>query len=186
MLLRNYYNLCALYLREPTYEEPSNNYGEGSLLVKSLDGSVHKSIKAATNQSQIYTYQTFPMSNLNYLKYAFIFGGNDTPVTFDDYQMPGAFRLNCQSITYDNNFVYDANTKTWSYIVRLALNNNTSADKTIKEVGIVFGAGNGTSTNIVHGYYCILGYREVLEEPITVPAGKTITYTHEFKFTMPQ
>lgn len=172
MLLRNFYNMLTYLMLGSKSLGSTSNFGEGFNYVKKTDGSI-------CTMSDVSSYKEyyFPMAYMSGNGYSSLagniaFGTDDTPVTFNDYKLTNLkyFTINgsptCDGITYD------ATTKTFSNIFRCNYTNDTGADITVKEIGVT------TVQN------CLI-YREVLETPFTVPAGKTFTFTHEFKFAMP-
>lgn len=174
MLLRNFYNILALTTTGDNPIGTSSSWGDGSLNLKQLNGAIKTCLNAFTNLSYWYMYNVFPTIYMSYGKECILFGTDDTPVTFNDYTLSGYKSLSHTTNPTWDGVQYNADTKEYSNILRATIKNNTGADFTIKEIGIK-----------TYGYD-ILMYREVLETPITIPAGKTITYTHEFKFAMPQ
>lgn len=173
MLLRNFYNMMALLLTGNT--ALNDGFQDGSLNLKNMSGDAYTALDSIWSVSSGAVYYWFPTCYLNYGKECFIFGTDDTAVTYDDYTLSLASLTNVQ-YSWDG-INYDAESKTYSNTARFIFKNNTSSDITVKEIGIR-----------TYGYQpqSVLLYREVLETPITIPAGNSVTYTHEFKFTMPQ
>ena len=86
------------------------------------------------------------------------FGDGNTSPTPDDYCLSGnhfTTYTGMYSCTYD----YDTNTTTVTY----TLQNSGSSDFTIREVGLYCTPNQY--------YYTVLILREVLDEPVTIPAG---------------
>lgn len=174
MLLRNFYNTLAFIMTGRQSLGSASNFGEGFNYVKKLDGSI-VSVDSAVYNGYIDEY--FPMcdmidANRDSLCRNIVFGTGNTPVTFNDYTLTNYKYFKCNGSPTRDGITYDSTSKTFSNIFRCNYTNNTGADMVIKEIGITM-------------YQNALIYREVLETPFTVPAGKTFTFTHEFKFAMP-
>ena len=174
MLLRNFYNALAYLMIGSKSIGSTSDFCEGILYMKKLDGTISAPSSVITNS---YTNYWFPMSDMvssgtSYLYGNIMFGTGNTPVTFDDYKLTDYKYFSANGSCTTDGVTYDDETKTFSNIFRCNFTNSTGADMTIREIGIT------AVRNVLY-------YREVLETPFTVPAGKTITFTHEFKFTMP-
>lgn len=103
------------------------------------------------------------------------FGKGTTPPTPDDYTLEapyvnGEFRVQCASAV-------TATHTEESYSVSIVYNitNTTSADLTISEIGVF-------SRHVSTGqYYCLLDHT-VLENPVVIPAGRTVAMEYVIKF----
>lgn len=174
MLLRNFYNVLATIMIGNKRIGSTSAYGDGVLNAKQMTGTVSENpISAIGNTSTNFLFPWYSIDNTSTgLPTQLVFGTGNTPVTFDDYTLTNYKYFQVTSYAWDG-LQYNSETKTFSNTARISLTNNTGSDFVVSEIGI--------SAN-----KRVLYYREVLDTPITIPAGKAITYTHEFKFTMPQ
>lgn len=146
-----------------------------ALVVKSLDntsvtlqGSGSSGVTQVTRLAQISTSAYYPATNGGC---NVICGSGNTAPTIDDYCLETPFKtLGVVSSVYKQLVENDVIIGT-SYIKTLT--NNTGAEITINEVGVV--TTNSSST--VNDSTSILVERTVLESPITVPDGATFTIT---------
>lgn len=178
MVLRNFYNMiaCAVLGVEQT---DIGIFGDGHLNLKTYDGTVINRQKYYSKLCfGIYEADKYVYGNSEYGGVA-IFGTGDTPVTFDDYTLASF----CGDLTFGNvihnDVTYNSTEKKFSTTKTFTITNPTASSITLKEIGI-----NGTA----RGQYNdtgVLVYREVFATPITLAAGESITYTHNFEFTMP-
>lgn len=106
-------------------------------------------------------------STSNYNQLHIVFGNGNTPVTPDDYTIAGT-RITNISPSAVVGGITDIGT-TVSYI----FTNNNATNVTISEV-CIFGGFAFNTTNIKFAIW-----REVFDEPLTVPAGVSFMYTIE-------
>ena len=111
-----------------------------------------------------------------------VVGSGTTPVTPSDYCLESEIT----SLTHDIVVTsYNANDGTTSY--RRTMVNKSSESISVSEIGLVGGCYSyTTSTSSSSTWNAVLGYREVLDEPIIVPPGDSFTVTITHKFTMPE
>lgn len=98
-----------------------------------------------------------------------VFGNGDAQPTIDDYQLSGEHFKNFSS-SYAHS--YDANTNEGT--ITYTLVNNNDSDFTIREVGVF-------ATSSV-----VLMIREVLDSPVTIPAGGIGQVTLTIKVAIPE
>jgi hypothetical protein len=110
--------------------------------------------------------------------YGIVVGSSDTPVTKDDYKLgsriahgSGTGQLMYGAVSIDAPTTYST-----GYLIRVirVFTNNSSADVTVKEIGLYCYLG---------GYYlCII--RDVLSTPVTIPSGYSWTVRYNFYFVV--
>lgn len=96
-----------------------------------------------------------------------IFGNGNTPPTADDFQLAGAHFTTCSanvSVSFDSN----SNTSTVLYTIT----NAGDEEFVVREVGVF--------------YYEAMLMREVLDSPITIPAGGVGQVTLTLKVNIPE
>lgn len=134
-------------------------------------GSIYPGIVSQTTNAGSDDYGT---SNL-------VVGSGTTPVTASDYKIESEITsLSFVACTYE----YD--TESGTVTRRKTMTNTSSETITISEIGLVGFVGvasNATTTSASESPY--LGYREVLESPITVAPGETFTVTVTLQFPLP-
>lgn len=95
-----------------------------------------------------------------------IFGDGNTPPTVDDYQLSGSHFTTCSanvSISFDS----DSN----SFAALYTLTNTGTEEFVVREVGVF--------------YYSGMVVREVLDSPVTIPAGGVGQVTLTIKVNIP-
>jgi hypothetical protein len=111
--------------------------------------------------------------------YGIIVGTSDTPVTRDDYKLgskiahgSGTGQLTYGAVSIDAPTAYST-----GYLIRVirVFTNNSSADITVKEIGIYCNIGAGY-------YFCLI--RDVLTTPVTIPSGYSWTVRYNFYFVV--
>ena len=106
-----------------------------------------------------------------------IIGGGTTPVNERDYKLAKEISENIQFVSAKMIRKQTDNMVTHDFIK--TMKNNTETNITITEIGLVGGFSNGSGTT-----YNMLYTREVLEEPIVVPAGGYFTIQTGLKFSI--
>ena len=158
----------------------SNDYTIGNIPFKDISSNEHTGVYASTSSSVDPTIlfanmvnTVTPSVSVNSTTYAntyLLIGSGDTPFTDADYNM--AQRLT-SGITFTTSALgsatYDSSLEK---VIRTAtVTINTTADITIKEIGLAKYVYTNSST----GYLTLL-YREVLDTPITLAAGQSVTF----------
>lgn len=186
MFLRNYDNyMAALFLSDvKTYKlygygffaaENTTYFQDGFINLRTTNGKI-------TDVKIIYSSEAISSPGIM-SEGAICLGDGDTPVTYDDYALSGA--------SISNKLVRISRTKTWDsenkkWVVKLVCGyeNTGTTDIVIKEWGLMHGI---SSSYIVYGInqYITLMFREVLEEPITIPAGESATIHFTLDVPMP-
>lgn len=175
MLLRNYYNLLACgVLGKHIY---ANGFGDGNIIFKGINGLLYYSSFAPTIGAVSLgrcISNNIETAELSYS--SIIIGNGTTPVTFDDYKLDSQITSGWTKTGFViNTPTYDSVTKKFSNTVTFIITNTSTSELIFSEVGIV---GQYGSTPL-------LLYREVLDTPITVAPGESVTFTQNFEFTMP-
>lgn len=108
-----------------------------------------------------------------------VFGSGNTPVTFDDYklaeQIPNSTIYTSTSYGDNvriNTVTYDASTGSYTADISILITNKSGEEITIREFGL--------------GIYYYLYYREVLEEPFTIPAHGVSIFNYQITVTVPR
>jgi hypothetical protein len=110
---------------------------------------------------------------------AIVFGTGNTPVTLDDYKLADQIPSNVINASVSsgdnvriNSVSYDAVTGTYTADVSILVTNKLNRDITIREFGF--------------GIYYYLYYREVLEEPFTIPANGVSVFNYQVSVAVPR
>ena len=187
MFLRNYDNirLSSSMISIPSTGGFNLN---GRLAVKGWYGDVtgvynstHNFKFAPASSTGSYNDNSVVKTNYDGIDYyKLVVGSDDTPVSYDDYQLKGLISTNdigfVTSSTAD--VIYDENDNTVSQTYsKIFVAKN---DITIKEIGIT-----GICNNTGGGYkQNSLIYREVLQTPVEVPQGANVVVTFTLKRTL--
>lgn len=187
MLLRNYDNAMVCKGMVATrgtseYLVSDGEFGDGSLIVKDVNGNLRKicnntnwkyqplSVFDNVGQTESFDYGC---SNL-------VIGTNDTPVTYDDYDITSYI----SGVTFaSHSFDYQYNEEDNTLITNYKKIFTATQDITIKEICIMSSVPFSASSS---GFTVILTYREVLETPIEVAAGSNAVITFTKKQSLNQ
>lgn len=104
-----------------------------------------------------------------------VLGTGDDEMSMDDYQLSGSVITGLQATTTIST-AFDDNAA--SRMVEFTLSNNTSIDKTIKEVAYI-------GQPYIRGTRHVMLDRTVLEEPLTIPAGGVGKLRYMVEIKMP-
>ena len=157
----------------------STSYNISGLPFKDIGGTEHTTVYASTSSTTNPTFLFSDMTNtvtpsvsVNSSTYPYTYiliGSGDTPFTDTDYELDNrittGITFNTSALgkaTYDSSLGKTVRTATVTI--------NTTADITIKEIGLARYVFTNSST----GYLTLL-YREVLDTPITLAAGQSVT-----------
>lgn len=114
------------------------------------------------------------------------FGTGSTPATKDDYTLESPITSGI-TVTNPSDVVYHENDNgQYTFSASFVVANTSDAELNIWEVGVVSYLGNYCSTGITisgsFGGSPILFDRQVLSEPITIPAGESKLVTYKITF----
>ena len=194
VFLRNYYNILAhgAFKSFSGYNDSVSNSGvfpdefkEGSLTLKKLTGSLERStLIPYTSRLSLLPCDYIGMYNSYYYTNssnysAIVFGTGNTPVTLDDYKLADQIPSNVINASVSsgdnvriNSVSYDAATGTYTADVSILVTNKLNRDITVREFGF--------------GIYYYLYYREVLEEPFTIPANGVSVFNYQVSVAVPR
>jgi hypothetical protein len=182
MFLRNYDNICTarslISADNKILSTDTTTFGDGHLNAKDITGT----ICAIYNSSNAYYNPLNHMNGyandnikLSYASSNLVIGGGDTPVTYDDYALVSKFASSqvqyvrhqtVQNTTFlEDQVMYE--TKYQKVFMALE-------EITVKEIGIEYGSLRDSAAN---AYNTTLVYREVLDNPIVVPANTNFIIT---------
>lgn len=182
MFLRNYDNyMAAIQLQDDVraitiFVNNTSVYGDGYANMKSTNGTVN--VIRASNCSGTTSYIELPVGLSNY---QICFGTGSEAVTYDDYKLSGSVIDNTKLVFVSTNNIFDVDTKRWKKTSVFGYTNSTESDITISEWGLYF--WNNSNSKTWKGVFsnsssnCVLMFREVLAEPVTIAAGTTGTLT---------
>lgn len=166
------------YVDGNMYINYSGQFGDGSVNVKKANGS----IEAMKVNNGSYVSSTLGMGKSN-----ICLGTGNTPVTYEDYDLSGDI-VSSKLLTYQSHeFTYDESTHKFKKRVTYTYSNTGSTDLVVSEWGLWTSSGTYFSSAVNfrdNKTYDVLLYREVLDEPLTIPAGVTSTLTFEVEFPM--
>lgn len=94
------------------------------------------------------------------------FGSGATPATQYDYKLETPITSGLSIVNPSQYSFNDNGNGQWTFSASYVVTNTTTAEITIREIGIVTAVNTDSST-----YYPVLMERTVLDEPITIPAG---------------
>ena len=181
MFLRNYDNYMVAiqfqnygYIKDKIFVGNESVFGDGNANVKSTNGTV-SSIKIAHPSSTSTAYALFPVSLSTY---SICLGTGNGVITYDDFKLSGSAIDNTKLAVVSRKNVFDAETKRWKQTSAFGYTNSTESDITISEWGLY--RNNTEAKNIAFSNSskdCVLMFREVLAEPVTIAAGTTGTLT---------
>ena len=157
----------------------SSAYNISNLPFKDIGGTEHTTVYASTSSSVNPTFlfsdvvnTVTPAVSVNSTTYPYTYlliGSGDTPFTDTDYaldnRLVAGITFNTSAFgkaTYDSSLGKSIRTATFTI--------NTTTDITIKEIGLA----RYVYTSSSQGYLALL-YREVLDTPITLAAGQSVT-----------
>lgn len=176
MFLRNFYNVYARYImgasnRQLDLVDRENNYKV--LLTTGTTWEPNESSQYAVLPSigNLAPSSSFSLEQI-------MFGSNDTPVTFDDYQFTPISKLGVTT-TKTSEVIY--NEGKWHRQLEYTITNNNDADVEINEVCMVSSAYG--QTNTTHRLdYSFIFYRDVLDESIVIGSGETVKFIYQVAF----
>ena len=185
MLLRNYDNILAMHSLPAgtglSTNTDQSTFGDGHLNVKDLSGNIKQFyIEGSTWGNPWLPFQNMVHSSGSNIipsdtydgTSRIIAGSGSTEVTYDDFRLESAFS-NTQvnnattGITYSA-LVYNEDANTWERTITITI--IALQDLVVNEIGIRQGAKIKAGTG---GTYQTLVWREVLDEPVPVPADGT-------------
>ena len=195
MFLRNYYNILAISAFKGFYSisNPTTAFADifkssfesGSLSLKRVDGTIDRTADFQTYVRHLSLIPTSGIGMYNSTSIGYgvnytdiVFGSGNTPVTFDDYTLdePIATSVIYSSVNSDNvrfnSLTYDKNMHRYIANISITVTNKSSENVTIKEFGV--------------GIYYYLTYREVLDEPLVVPANGVAVFNYDVAVTIPE
>lgn len=181
MILKNYYNSKFAYIvARSKYQNNENNTTKNNvteLSMMSTDGKTLVGLSAygygITDALLNYLlkgmYRQTSVQNVCNL----VIGSGTTPVSVSDYRIENELFDNISFVSLVTGYSTDGtitHTKT--------MRNDTGGEITVSEIGLTQGFSNGNSN------YSLLIYREVLSDPIVVPAGEVFNVSVSIKIPM--
>lgn len=172
MFLRNYYNSIMYSI----FREPNSSADllerECNYQVYDVKGNVNMSCCNGSYLALNDCVAGFPTGSGSSFA-GLALGGNDTPVTFDDILFTPLSGYSGSVVT---NWTpgYDKETNQWFSKIKYTINNTSGNDITAKEIALIY----RSSTS----YQGVMFYREVFDEPITIPAGESASLYFEYRF----
>jgi hypothetical protein len=194
LFLRNYYNILAqgAFRALGGYSLPSSfpdvfpdEMKDGSLTLKRHNGYLEKgTLSPGISRLSLLPDDYIGMYSSSYYTSSssystILFGTGDTPVTFEDYKLAEQIPSGTiySSAYYGenvriNSVTYDEATGKYTADISVHVTNKSGSDITIREFGL--------------GIYYYLFYREVLEEPFTIPAHGVSIFNYQITVTVPR
>lgn len=168
MFTRLYFqSLCAHHCEKSPSNFTVKNFKGADQLISTID--VHTS--ASSIRAALKTFNTAQKGSSLSDEHCVAFGDGSTPVSADDFQLSGN-----NFTTYSGAYACVANADcteaTWTY----TLTNTGSSEFTVREIGLY----TSSSTSVL--YSCLI-MREVLDSPVTIPAGGVGQVTLTIKLT---
>jgi hypothetical protein len=167
MFLRNAY---ATHRFNSLGASISGTYGEaGNTVVKLMTGKTSSGYNKGL-------FRSLEMPNAGYVMfYLWVGTGTDEP-QFDDYNIPNAIAMSetkgfTVASVSNEAVTFDATTNTFIKISKELLRNNTTEDVVVTELYLI-----DSNTRFNYEYNCLF-YKELLDTPITVGAGKYLEVT---------
>ena len=188
MFLRNFYNYLAVITGFLVDTWSSGGRirlsSEGLGNVSAWNGNYINVRTPSGNISKVFLRQVGNSSYcdvhapLTMWKKSICIGDGSTPVYFNDYQLSGNVIDFSEAVEVSNEYVYDDETNMSCRRAVFTYTNNTEADITIREWGMCCTNYNGSPSdyyysNTSNNHFLI--YREVLQNPIVIPAGESAT-----------
>lgn len=167
MFLRNAY---AMHRFKSLGTSVSGTYGEaGNTVMKSMTGKT-----STFNSDGLFRNLEMPKAGYT-MFYLWVGTGTDEP-QFDDYNIPNAIAMSeTEGFTVasvsNEPVTFDATTNTFIKISKELLRNNTTEDVVVTELYFI-----SSNTKFNYEYNCLF-YKELLDTPITVGAGKYLEVT---------
>lgn len=164
MLLRNYDLMCALH--QSTFTDK---------VIESIKAKIKNADGGSLNVAATGIYPLSSFVNVNNtpgkgLYNILVVGSNDTPVSYDDVKINLISGLTGVSIT-DTQGVLNEDENIFENVLKVVYNNGNNESVIIKEIGVYQGVSGTYATTA----WQTLLYREVLETPIEVPSGASVT-----------
>ena len=173
MFTKNFKKLMSLYLLNGNESGTSQYTYPISTTLTSLDGTV---ITTQTNQSSYERYSlAYALSDIlstsatNMRSYLAIGTGTGT-VSDNDYQLFNS-TSDCTCVSASSN-----TSANFTKIYTATFQNNTSADITVTETGII------AKSFLYNDYFKVLLDHTLLDTPVIIPAGESRTITYEWAF----
>ena len=160
--------------------------GEALLKYKSLSGTEYAMTNSYTYISVGSTISNYPSVN-NVLTSAnkgtggVIFGTGTTPATINDYKLSGERITGFAALAAVTRETHDSSV---TLTTRYTITNNSEAEMTIGEAGIVKNLHNQYGTRESDSYKGLLE-RTVLDTPVTIPAGGIGQVEYTITFNLP-
>ena len=178
MLLRNFDHLLTAHtISKQHYGTSVSISSDGKYLtVQTTSGSNLQNIPIGQSNS------IYGMTIMSFYEKSICVGDGTQSVQYDDYRLSGSRTEGTFSLV-SNSIEYDEENKEWVRTLTVKCTNNQDTDFVVSEWGI-WRWGDTNSSNTVFNNssnYCILVWRELLEEPVTIAANSTATLTFTLK-----
>lgn len=193
MFLRNYDNAMLAFNALNVLNSSLYSISMGSNTVTFEDGVCNQK---ATSGS-IFPVYIISSTGSNYSKYyhnlmcfdivGICLGDGTSAVSYDDFVMSGNVVEN-KLVEITRTLFFDEATSKWKLTLVATYNNSSDTNITIAEWGLW--RSNSSNSSVASSYsnsssYCVLIFREVLDEPIVIEAGTTATLTFSIDIPMP-
>lgn len=134
-----------------------------------------------TGNSPLTPFGYFYNSNGNYNPCTLVVGTGSTEPTYEDYKLENISTTFTHAAWTNIEQTYDEESKSFTMTITEDLKNISANEIIIREFGVTYPCvgymSNSTSSSYNTNSECLLIYRDLLPEPVTVPAGGYLSLT---------
>ena len=176
MVTKNYYRYLAYMFSNNTSISVKNYSGNNSAISRT-DNYIHWTLLWGGSGDNDYTPRMKHIRTSLSGKPGVILGNGDTAPTSDDYKLAGEI---ITGFTYSGTLQQVVSDTAVTAKAIYTITNTSDTEITIKEIGLIGHAINGSSAQ-----YKFLLERTVLDTPVTIPAGGIGQVEYTITFNLP-